>query len=144
MCSRLTILLVSLLTVIEASAKTFETQNGLTIHYSIVPTLMLSKNIANQYQIVRAKDRSILNIAIKDQSGSSVKASIEGKKENLLGQQEELSFSEFSEGDAIYYVAAIKHGKEELLRFSTEIQPPNKKVIKKKKYYTEYLYFINF
>ena len=127
MCSRLTILLVSLLTVMQTSAETFETKNGLTIHYSIVPTLVLSKNIANQYQIVRAKDRSISSIAIKDQSGSSVKASIEGKKENLLGQQEELSFSEFSEGDAIYYIAAIKHGKEELLRFSTEIQPPNKK-----------------
>ena len=128
MCSRLTTLILSLLIVIQASAETFKTQNDLTIHYSIVPTLMLSKNIANQYQIVRAKDRSILNIAIKDQSGSSVKASIEGKKENLLGQQEELSFSEFSEGDAIYYVAAIKHGKEELLRFSTEIQLRNKKL----------------
>ena len=127
MCSRLTILLVSLLAVIQTSAETFETQSGLTIHYSIVPTLMLSINIANQYQIVRAKDRSILNIAIKDQSGSSIKASIAGKKENLLGQQEKLSFSEFSEGDAIYYVAAIKHGKEELLRFSTEIQATNKK-----------------
>ena len=127
MCSRLTTLLVSLLDVMQTSAETFETQNGLTIHYSIVPTLMLSKNIVNQYQIVRANDRSILNIAIKDQNGSSVKASIEGKKENLLGQQEELSFSEFSEGDAIYYVAAIKHGKEELFRFSTEIQPINKK-----------------
>ena len=127
MCSRLTILLASLLAVMQTSAETFETQNGLTIHYSIVPTLMLSKNIVNQYQIVRARDRSILNIAIKDQNGSSVKASIEGKKENLLGQQEELSFSEFSEGDAIYYVAAIKHGKEELFRFSTEIQPINKK-----------------
>ncbi len=127
MRSRLTILLASLLAVMQTSAETFETQNGLTIHYSIVPTLMLPKNIVNQYQIVRAKDRSILNIAIKDQSGSSVKASIEGKKENLLGQQEKLSFSEFSEGDAIYYVAAIKHGKEELFRFSTEIQPINKK-----------------
>ena len=127
MCSRLTTLLVSLLTVMQTSAETFEAQNGLTIHYSIVPTLMLSKNVANQYQFVRAKDRSILNIAIKDQSGSSIKASIAGKKENLLGQQEKLSFSEFSEGDAIYYVAAIKHGKEELLRFSTEIQPTNKK-----------------
>ena len=127
MCSRLTILLVSLLAAIQTLAETFETQNGLTIHYSIVPTLMLSKNIANQYQIVRAKDRSILNIAIKDQSGSSIKASIAGKKENLLGQQEKLSFSEFSEGDAIYYVAAIKHGKEELLRFSTEIQPHDNK-----------------
>ena len=126
MRSRLTILLASLLAVMQASAETFETQNGLTIHYSIVPTLMLPKNIVNQYQIVRANDRSILNIAIKDQNGSSVKASIEGKKENLLGQQEELSFSEFSEGDAIYYVAAFKHGKEEFLRFSTEIQPPNK------------------
>ena len=126
MCFRLTILLLSLLTAIQTSAETFETQDGLTIHYSIVPTLMLSKIIANQYQIVRAKDRSILNIAIKDQNGSSVKASIEGKKENLLGQQEELSFSEFSEGGAIYYVAAFKHGKEELLRFSTEIQPLNR------------------
>ena len=127
MWSRLTTLLVSLLTVMQTSAETFETKNGLTIHYSIVPTLMLSKNIANQYQIVRAKDRSISSIAIKDQSGSSVKASIEGKKENLLGQQEQLSFSEFFEGDAIYYVAAIKHGKEELLRFTAEIQPHNKK-----------------
>ena len=127
MWARLTTLLVRLLTVMRTSAETFETKNGLTIHYSIVPTLMLSKNILNQYQIVRAKNRSILNIAIKDQHGSSVKASIEGKKENLLGQQEELSFSEFSEGDAIYYVAAFKHGKEEFLRFSTEIQPPNKK-----------------
>ena len=127
MRSRLTILLASLLAVMQTSAETFETQNGLTIHYSIVPTLMLPKNIVNQYQIVRANDRSILNIAIKDQNGSSVKASIEGKKENLLGQQEELSFSEFSEGDAIYYVAAIKHGKEELFRFLTEIQPINKK-----------------
>ena len=118
---------MSLLAVIQTSAETFETQNGLTIQYSIGPTLMLSKNIAKQYQIVRAKDRAILNIAIKEQSGSSVKASIDGRKENLLGQQEELSFSEFSEGDAIYYVAAFKHGKEEFLRFSTEIQPPNKK-----------------
>ena len=127
MRSRLTILLASLLAVMQTSAETFETQNGLTIHYSIVPTLMLPKNIVNQYQIVRANDRSILNIAIKDQNGSSVKAFIEGKKENLLGQQEELSFSEFFEGDAIYYVAAFKHGKEEFLRFFTKIQPPNKK-----------------
>ena len=127
MRSRLTILLASLLAVMQTSAETFETQNGLTIHYSIVPTLMLSKNVANQYQFVRAKDRSILNIAIKDRNGSSVQASVEGQKENLLGQQEELSFSEFSEGDAIYYVAAIKHGKEELLRFSTEIQLPANK-----------------
>ena len=111
MCSRLTILLVSLFTVMHTSAETLETKNGLTIHYSIVPTLMLSQNVANQYQIVRAKDRSILNIAIKDQSGSSVKASVEGRKENLLGQQEKLNFSEFSEGTAIYYVEIIKHVK---------------------------------
>ena len=127
MCSRLTIFLVSLLLIIGAWAETLETRSGLTIHYSIIPTLVLSKNVANQYQIVRAKDRSILNIAIKDRNDSSVKATVEGKKENLLGQQEELSFSEFSEGSAIYYVATIKHGKEELLRFSTEIQLPANK-----------------
>ena len=122
MCSRFTIFLISLLSFVEISADTLETQNGLTIYYSIVPTLMLSKNVAKQYQIVRAKDRSILNIAIKDQRDSSVEAEVEGKKENLLGQQEVLSFREFSEGNAIYYVAPIKHGKEELLRISIEIQ----------------------
>ena len=127
MYSRLTVFLVSLLVIVGTSAETLETRNGLTIHYSIVPTLMLSKNVANQYQFVRAKDRSILNIAIKDRSGSSVQASLDGKKENLLGQQEKLTFSEFFEGNAIYYVAAIKHGKEELLRFSTEIQLPANK-----------------
>ena len=127
MCSRLTIFLVSLLIIIETSAETLETRNGLTIYYSIVPTLMLSNKVANQYQIVRATDRSILNIAIKDRSGSSVQATVEGKKENLLGQQEELSFSEFSESSAIYYVASIRHGKEELLRFSIEIQLPANK-----------------
>ena len=127
MCSRLAIFLVSLLIITETSAETLETRSGLTIYYSIVPTLMLSKTVANQYQIVRAMDRSILNIAIKDRSGSSVQASVQGKKENLFGQQEDLSFSEFSEGSAIYYIAAIKHGKEELLRFLTEIQLPTNK-----------------
>ena len=65
MCSRFTIFLISLLSFVEISADTLETQNGLTIYYSIVPTLMLSKNVAKQYQIVRAKDRSILNIAMR-------------------------------------------------------------------------------
>ena len=84
MCSRFTIFLISVLSFVEISPDTLETQNGLTIHYSIVPTLILSKNVAKQYQIVRAKDRSILNIAIKDQRDSSGEAEGEGKKERQV------------------------------------------------------------
>ena len=121
MCSRLAIFLVSLLIIIGTSAETLETRNGLTIHYSVVPTLMLSKNVANQYQFVRAKDRSILNIAIKDGSGSSVQASVEGKKENLLGQQEELSFSEFSDVCQRIEERLSHHKMDEIVGYATSL-----------------------
>ena len=90
-----------------------------------MPTLFLSKEIANQYNITRAKDRSFLNISIKDKSGKSLKALLTGQRENLLGQKQKIVFQEILEADTIYYLANIKHGKEEHIKFGAQIQMNN-------------------
>jgi len=104
------------------SAEVKKTSSNQEIHYSIVPTLFLSRDIASQYNITRAKDRSFLNISIKDKSGKALKASLTGHTQNLLGQREKMIFREIQEADAIYYLAGIKHGKEEHIKFTTQIQ----------------------
>ena len=98
------------------------TSNNYEIHYSIVPTLFLSRDVSRQYSITRAKDRSFLNLSIKDPSKNSVKTQLSGSRSNLLGQSVELNFKEIQEADVIYYIANIKHGKEEHLKFSIQLQ----------------------
>ena len=98
------------------------TSNNYEIHYSIVPTLFLSRDVSRQYSITRAKDRSFLNLSIKDPLGKSVNTQLSGSRSNLLGQSVELNFKEIQEADVIYYIANIKHGKEEHLKFSIQLQ----------------------
>ena len=98
------------------------TPTNYEIHYSIVPTLFLSRDVSRQYSITRAKDRSFLNLSIKDPLKKSVKTQLSGSRSNLLGQSVELDFKEIQEADVIYYIANIKHGKEEHLKFSIQLQ----------------------
>ena len=105
-----------------ALAEVKKTSSNQEIHYSIVPTLFLSRDIASQHNITRAKDRSFLNISIKDKSGKALKALLTGHSENLLGQREKMIFREIQEADTIYYLAGIKHGKEEYIKFTAQIQ----------------------
>ena len=98
------------------------TPTNYEIHYSIVPTLFLSRDVSRQYSITRAKDRSFLNLSIKDPLGKSVNTQLSGSRSNLLGQSVELDFKEIQEADVIYYIANIKHGKEEHLKFSIQLQ----------------------
>ncbi len=104
------------------SAEVIRTSSNQEIYYSVVPTLFLSSDIASQYNIIRAKDRSFLNISIKDKSGKSLRAFLTGHSENLLGQREKIIFQEIQEADTIYYLAGLKHGKEEYIKFAAQIQ----------------------
>ena len=51
-----------------------------------------------------------------------MKTQLSGSRSNLLGQSVELDFKEIQEADVIYYIANIKHGKEEHLKFSIQLQ----------------------
>ena len=95
------------------------------VHYIVVPTSFFNTDIATQYNIVRGKDRALMNISVLNEEGVPVQALIEGYMTNLLGQQQRLDFKEVTEGDAVYYLAPIKHTDRETLRFTVEIATPD-------------------
>ena len=95
------------------------------VHYVLVPTTFLNKDIAASYQIERGRDRALVNISVLDENGSPVVAEVTGRVTNLLSQTEELEFSEITEGPAVYYLAEVKHTDRDMLRFEVSIFPPD-------------------
>jgi hypothetical protein len=69
------------------------------------------------------------------------KVKIEGTVKNLLGQLLPLTFREVTEGDAVYYLAAVKHTHEEVLRFEISLSaaeaPPMQLKFQQKLYWEE-------
>ena len=79
-------------------------------------------NIAARYDISRGKDRALCNISVIDKNGAGVKAALEGSSQNLLGQRQGLTFTEVVDGEAIYYLATIRHANEEVHRINVDAQ----------------------
>jgi hypothetical protein len=67
---------------------------GWDVHYVVLPTGFLKPDIAAQYGITRG------------------------------GQLLPLTFREVTEGEAVYYLAAVKHTHEEVLRFEILLSAP--------------------
>ena len=64
----------------------------------------------------------LVNLSIKNPLGKSAKTQLRGSRSNLLGQSVDLDFKEIQDADVVYYIANIKHGKEEHLKFSIQLQ----------------------
>ena len=92
------------------------------LHYIVIPTTMLKPNIAARYNIRRGKDRALCNISVIDKNGVGVRAALEGSSQNLLGQRQGLTFTEVVDGEAIYYLATIRHANEEVHRIDIDAQ----------------------
>lgn len=93
-------------------------------HYSVFPSAFLSAEIAQSYGLRRAKDISILNLSVLSAEGQGTPVQLTARTTNLLGQISPLSFREIREGQAIYYLAEIRHANREVLRFALDIRPP--------------------
>lgn len=91
-------------------------------HYSLVPTTLLAAAVAADYGISRGRDRALLNVSILDAGGHPVQAQVSGTVKDLLGQQREIAFREIVEGEAVYYLAEIRHSDREVLRFAIDIE----------------------
>lgn len=95
------------------------------ILYSLVPTTFISEDVAAAYHIVRGKDQAMINVSVRKKAGdgdSASTAAVSGSYSDLM-QSKPLSFREVREKDAIYYIAAFRHGDKELLRFELKVQP---------------------
>ena len=93
-------------------------------HYVVFPSTFLQSEIAHQYGLRRGPGLAVVNLSVLDAAGTGAACAIVGQSKNLLGQISPLTFKEVREGDAVYYLAEVRHADQEVLRFSLTITPP--------------------
>lgn len=95
-----------------------------TVHYSTFNSLFVPADIAKLHQLVRAKDQTLINIAVqKTADGSPVAAQVSATAKNLLQQQKTIEFKTIQEQDAVYYLGALRHTNEEVFHLDFVILP---------------------
>lgn len=95
-----------------------------TVHYSTFNSLFVPADIAQIHQLVRAKNQTLINIAVqKTADSAAVPATITGTAKNLLQQVKTIDFKTIEEPGAIYYLGALKHSNEEIFHLDFTIVP---------------------
>ena len=95
-----------------------------TVHFSALATDQLSAEIAKAYNIVRSKNRAMLNVSVIGQAdGKAVPAKLAVKTANLTGQAKTVTMRRIDEGDAIYYIGITPVANRETLIFEINVTP---------------------
>lgn len=97
------------------------------VHFNAIKTDFLQEAVAKQYQINRAKDRGLVNIAVlkkvMSMPSQPTPAQIEGSAVTLSKQLRNLDIKEIKDGNAIYYLTEFKIGDGETLDFTFNVKP---------------------
>lgn len=109
--------LLQLLVATTAMADQLQSFGDWDVHYVVIPSTFLRPQVATQYAVVRAKNRSLINVSVLNKTGQATRCEVTGWAGNLLGQRLDLKFREVAEASAVYYLAEIEHANEEVLRF---------------------------
>lgn len=95
-----------------------------TVHFSAQSTDQLPPDIAQAYNIVRSKNRAMLNVSvIDDATQSPVHATVTVATVNLAGQLKNVVMREVREQEAIYYIGETPIANRETLTFDISITP---------------------
>lgn len=94
------------------------------VHFSAQSTDQLPPEVARAYNIVRSKNRAMLNVSVLQASdGSAVVANVSVKTVNLTGQLKNITMRQIDEGDAIYYIGEVAIANRETLVFDISVTP---------------------
>ncbi len=94
------------------------------VHFNALATDQLSADIAKVYNIVRSKNRAMLNVSVLGrEDGKAVTADVVVKTSNLTGQVKNVTMRQINEGDAIYYIGITPVANRETLIFELSITP---------------------
>lgn len=95
-----------------------------TVYYSTFNSLFIPAEMAQLHNLVRAKDQTLLTIAVKETStGKAVAAQVDAIAKNLLQQSQAVALKTISEADSFYYIGAVRHANEELFHIDVTIKP---------------------
>lgn len=101
-----------------------------TVHFTVFNSTFVPPEIARIHQLTRARDRALINISVTRHDGTAsslgLPARVRGSATNLLQQQRTLNFQTIDEGNAVYYLASLRHTNEEVINFAIEVQPEGK------------------
>jgi hypothetical protein len=111
---------------VEVSSKDF---GDYVLHFNAISTDHLQPEVARAYNIVRSKNRAMLNVSIikkrEGTTGKSVAGSVSATAANLTGQVKNLTLRQIQENDAIYYIGDVSVANGETLIFTIDATPIN-------------------
>lgn len=111
----------------EAAGATSADIGNHVVHFSAQTTDHLPPAVARQYNIVRSKNRAMLNISVLAKPGNRpVTADVTVKTVNLTGQLKNVTMRKIEEpGDtvAIYYIGDTTVANRETLVFDISVKP---------------------
>ncbi|RPG49088.1 MAG: DUF4426 domain-containing protein [Gammaproteobacteria bacterium TMED1] len=92
------------------------------IHFAVIPSVFVSKEVAKAHGIIRARGRMITNIAITKR-GTPIRARVKGTASNLLKQHITLQFLEIIENQTVYYIANNILDEKDNINYKITIKP---------------------
>jgi hypothetical protein len=94
------------------------------VHFSAQTTDQLPPEVARAYNIVRSKNRAMLNVSVLTEADNTpVKAVVTVKTVNLTGQLKNVTMQEITEAEAIYYIGEVAVANRETLVFDISVIP---------------------
>ena len=123
------------LTSLNSYAESSKEFGDYVVHYNAFRSDTLSAEVAKKYNLTRANNRVLINIAVlkkvMDTTGKPTSSAVTGHASNLTGQLKQLEFKEVTEGNAIYYLAETKISDGEFLKFELKILPEGETIATK-------------
>lgn len=112
------------------------------VHFSAQSTDQLPPEVARAYNIVRSKNRAMLNVSVlREDDGTAVVAKVSVKTVNLTGQLKNVTMRQIEEGDAIYYIGEVAIANRETLVFDISVTPEGSQIVSdvrfKRQFYTD-------
>lgn len=104
--------------------ESFSDIGGHVVHFSAQLTDQLPPEVARAYNILRSKNRAMLNVSvIESSSGNPVAATVTVKTVNLTGQLKDVVMRKIEEQEAIYYIGQTPVANQETLVFDISVTP---------------------
>ena len=108
----------------EPAGETMKDIGDHVVHFSAQSTDQLPPEIARAYNIVRSKNRAMLNVSVlREADNVAVPAEVTVKTVNLTGQLKNVTMRRVDEQQAIYYIGETPVANRETLIFDITITP---------------------
>jgi hypothetical protein len=108
----------------QPAGATSETIGDHVVHFSAQTTDQLPPEVARAYNIVRSKNRAMLNVSVlRASDNAAVAADVTVKAVNLTGQLKNITMRQIDEQEAIYYIGEVAVANRETLIFDISVTP---------------------